>query len=125
MPAGSAFLFPFVSASVKPGKEYILFHYTILSAALFSLVPEAAPVYMYGQNTLSQMPYNCAGSLHRKDRIHPVSYTHLDVYKRQLLDCVKFWIQEFDIDGLRLDVAYSLDHDFMKSLRRYLSLIHI
>ncbi|MCU6747431.1 alpha-amylase family glycosyl hydrolase [Faecalicatena acetigenes] len=39
--------------------------------------------------------------------------------KNYLLDCVKFWIQEFDIDGLRLDVAYSLDHDFMKSLRRY------
>lgn len=36
-----------------------------------------------------------------------------------LLDCVKFWIEKFDIDGLRLDVAYSLDHDFMKRLRSF------
>ena len=36
-----------------------------------------------------------------------------------LLDCVKFWVSEFDIDGLRLDVAYSLDHDFMRRLRSY------
>ena len=36
-----------------------------------------------------------------------------------LLDCVKFWIDTFDIDGLRLDVAYSLDHDFMRRLRTF------
>lgn len=36
-----------------------------------------------------------------------------------LLDCVGFWIQEFGIDGLRLDVAYSLDHNFMKRLRSF------
>ena len=36
-----------------------------------------------------------------------------------LLRCVKMWIEEFDIDGLRLDVAYSLDHNFMKRLRSY------
>lgn len=36
-----------------------------------------------------------------------------------LLECVKFWINTFDIDGLRLDVAYSLDHNFMRRLRSY------
>lgn len=36
-----------------------------------------------------------------------------------LLECVKFWIDEFDIDGLRLDVAYSLDHDFLRRLRSF------
>ena len=36
-----------------------------------------------------------------------------------LLECVKFWIDEFDIDGLRLDVAYSLDYNFMRRLRSY------
>lgn len=34
-----------------------------------------------------------------------------------LLECVKGWIDEFDIDGLRLDVAYCLDRNFMKRLR--------
>lgn len=36
-----------------------------------------------------------------------------------LLDCVRFWIETFDIDGLRLDVAYSLDHNFMRRLRSF------
>ena len=36
-----------------------------------------------------------------------------------LLDCVRFWVEEFDIDGLRLDVAYSLDRDFMQRLRSF------
>ncbi|MCM1540695.1 MAG: alpha-amylase family glycosyl hydrolase [Blautia sp.] len=36
-----------------------------------------------------------------------------------LLDSVKFWVDEFDIDGLRLDVAYSLDEDFVRRLRSF------
>ena len=34
-----------------------------------------------------------------------------------LIDCVKKWVAEFDIDGLRLDVAYCLDEDFLRRLR--------
>ena len=34
-----------------------------------------------------------------------------------IFECVKGWINEFDIDGLRLDVAYCLDHEFIKKLR--------
>ena len=33
-----------------------------------------------------------------------------------LLDCVCFWMDEFNIDGLRLDVAYLLDENFMRRL---------
>ena len=36
-----------------------------------------------------------------------------------LLECVKGWVEEFDIDGLRLDVAYSLERNFMKRLRSF------
>ena len=36
-----------------------------------------------------------------------------------LLDCVKFWVEEFGIDGLRLDVAYCLDKDFLYRLRSF------
>ena len=36
-----------------------------------------------------------------------------------LLECVRFWVDTFDIDGLRLDVAYCLDRNFMKRLRTY------
>ena len=36
--------------------------------------------------------------------------------RKYLLDCVKMWIKEFGIDGLRLDVAYMLHRGFMKEL---------
>ena len=36
-----------------------------------------------------------------------------------ILANVKKWVEEFDIDGLRLDVAYMLDRDFLKTLRHF------
>ena len=36
-----------------------------------------------------------------------------------LFDSIKKWVEEFDIDGLRLDVAYCLDWDFIKRLRSF------
>ena len=35
-----------------------------------------------------------------------------------ICDVVRFWVSEFDIDGIRLDAADVLDFDYMKSLRR-------
>ena len=35
-----------------------------------------------------------------------------------LLDIVRFWVREFDIDGIRLDCANVLDFQFMKELRQ-------
>lgn len=32
-------------------------------------------------------------------------------------DTVRFWVDEFDIDGIRLDAADVLDHNFMRELR--------
>ena len=34
-----------------------------------------------------------------------------------LIESVRGWVDEFDIDGIRLDVAYCLNRDFMKRLR--------
>ena len=36
-----------------------------------------------------------------------------------LFSCIRQWVEEFDIDGLRLDVAYCLDHDFLRRLRSH------
>ena len=36
-----------------------------------------------------------------------------------LFESVKQWVEEFDIDGLRLDVAYSLDGNFVHRLRSF------
>ncbi|MGM9622909.1 MAG: alpha-amylase family glycosyl hydrolase, partial [Butyricicoccus porcorum] len=38
---------------------------------------------------------------------------------QHIFDCIRGWVEEFDIDGLRLDVAYSLDRDFMRRLRAF------
>ena len=35
-----------------------------------------------------------------------------------ICDVIRFWVSEFDIDGIRLDAADVLDFDFMKQLRR-------
>ena len=37
--------------------------------------------------------------------------------KNYIKDCITGWKNEFGIDGLRLDVAYCLDHNFLKELR--------
>ena len=40
-----------------------------------------------------------------------------DEVKNYLYDVVRFWVNEFDIDGLRLDAADVLNFDFLKGLR--------
>ncbi len=37
---------------------------------------------------------------------------------QHIFSVVDGWVKEFDIDGLRLDVAYCLDRDFLKRLRQ-------
>lgn len=37
--------------------------------------------------------------------------------RNYLLDVVRGWVSEFDIDGIRLDVAYCLDHQYLRELR--------
>ena len=39
--------------------------------------------------------------------------------KNYLLSCVGKWIDDFDIDGLRLDVAYMLNRQFMRELSSF------
>ncbi len=43
---------------------------------------------------------------------------HEDVV-RYLFDSIKGWVEEFDIDGLRLDVAYCLPEEFLCRLRAF------
>lgn len=37
--------------------------------------------------------------------------------KDYICDVIRFWVKEFDVDGIRLDAADVLDFDFMKALR--------
>ncbi|MCI5773808.1 MAG: alpha-amylase family glycosyl hydrolase [Erysipelotrichaceae bacterium] len=38
--------------------------------------------------------------------------------KQHLFNAINYWHEEFKIDGLRLDVAYSLDQQFLKEMRQ-------
>jgi len=38
--------------------------------------------------------------------------------REYISDVIRFWVREFDIDGIRLDAADVLDFDYMKMLRR-------
>ncbi len=44
---------------------------------------------------------------------------HNEEVVQHIFDAVKFWVDTFDIDGLRLDVAYCLDQGFLKRLRQF------
>lgn len=39
--------------------------------------------------------------------------------REYILDVIGFWIEEFDIDGIRLDCADCLEFSFMEEMRRY------
>lgn len=36
-----------------------------------------------------------------------------------IFSCIRQWVEEFEIDGLRLDVAYCVDRDFLRRLRQF------
>ena len=42
---------------------------------------------------------------------------HNPEVKNYIYDVIRFWVKEFDIDGIRLDAADVLDFDFMKGMR--------
>lgn len=44
---------------------------------------------------------------------------HNEEVVKYIFDSIRFWVDEFDIDGLRLDVAYCLDREFLKRLRAF------
>lgn len=47
-----------------------------------------------------------------------LNLSHPDV-KGYLFSAISNWVKEYDIDGLRLDVAYCLNLDFLAELRRF------
>jgi glycosidase len=42
-----------------------------------------------------------------------------DGVKQYIFDSIAEWVEKYDIDGLRLDVAYCLDRDFLRQLRAF------
>lgn len=47
----------------------------------------------------------------------PKLNTNNQAVQDYLLDIIRFWIEEFDIDGLRFDVGNEVSHSFLKAVR--------
>ena len=43
---------------------------------------------------------------------------HNPAVKDYICDVIRFWVQEFDVDGIRLDAADVMDFEYMKALRK-------
>ncbi len=43
---------------------------------------------------------------------------HNPAVKEYICDVIRFWVKEFDVDGIRLDAADVMDFEYMKSLRQ-------
>ena len=43
---------------------------------------------------------------------------HNPAVREYICEVIRFWVQEFDIDGIRLDAADVMDLDYLKALRR-------
>lgn len=44
--------------------------------------------------------------------------TENPIASKYLLECITFWIKEYDIDGWRLDVSNEISHDFLRMIRK-------
>ncbi len=53
------------------------------------------------------------------DLLVKLNVRNSEVYNYIFNDVVKYWVDEFDIDGLRLDTANVLDFEFLHKLREY------
>lgn len=65
-------------------------------------------------------PYNDGFSYEAWRGCYELVNLNLQEYEVQeyLLDVIRFWIEEFEIDGIRLDCADCLDFSFMKEMRK-------
>ncbi len=55
---------------------------------------------------------------HGANELPELNFNNEEV-RKYLIDVVRYWVKEFDIDGLRLDCADVLDLQFQKSLRYF------
>lgn len=77
--------------------------------------------WYYGVDFSHSNHYNDPFSYHGwAGNINLVKYNlHNEQVVSHLLDAVNFWIDEFDIDGIRLDAADELDHSFLTRLSAF------
>lgn len=103
---------PFFQDVIKHGKDskyrnaFLIKNEPLLN---FKLNEEGKPLYHRGlipnYHTFAFTPYM------------PKWNTEDELARKHLLEVAKYWIDEFDIDGWRLDVSNEVSHDFWRAFR--------
>ena len=75
----------------------------------FELNPDKSPKYFNG-TPLNYSTFGFTPSM-------PKWNTSNSIVEDHLLSAVKYWIEEYNIDGWRLDVSNEISHDFLRKIR--------
>lgn len=51
-----------------------------------------------------------------------LNYDNMDM-RQEMIACMKYWVEEFDVDGFRCDFAYGVPQDFWEAARRELETV--
>lgn len=76
----------------------------------FPLNPSGKPTNYHGIE-LNLKTFAFTPHMPKWNTSHPITAKHL-------LDCITYWIKEYDIDGWRLDVSNEISHDFLRQIKK-------
>ncbi|AUD63331.1 hypothetical protein BK010_06910 [Tenericutes bacterium MO-XQ] len=67
--------------------------------------------FNYHKTTLNFKTFAFTPYMPKWNTSHPIVEKHL-------LECIRYWIEEHDIDGWRLDVSNEISHDFLRQIKK-------
>jgi cyclomaltodextrinase / maltogenic alpha-amylase / neopullulanase len=108
----AGFLHPYFQDVVKHGEQsnykdcFFIHDYPVVN---FELNEKGMPKHFPNQPNRFET-FGFTPMMPKWNTSHPLVEKHL-------LDCVAYWIEEYDIDGWRLDVSNEISHDFLRKLR--------
>ncbi|MDX9691770.1 MAG: glycoside hydrolase family 13 protein [Acholeplasmataceae bacterium] len=76
----------------------------------FPLTSSGKPTHYYGIE-LNLKTFAFTPHMPKWNTSNPIAEKHL-------LDCITYWIKEYDIDGWRLDVSNEISHDFLRQIKK-------
>lgn len=109
----SGFLHPYFQDVVKNGEE------SIYKDAFFI---DEFPVINFDLDDKGEPKRHTSFDLNFKTFAYtphmPKWNTSNDLASKHLLDVIKYWIEEYNIDGWRLDVSNEVSHEFLREIRK-------
>lgn len=110
------FKHPFWQDVMEKGKDsqyYEYFHILREPISNFDLKPDGMPMPL-SKKQQEELAYRTFAFVPEM----PKWNTANEKARRYLLDVGKYWVEEYDIDGWRLDVSNEVSHDFWRAFRK-------